>query len=133
MKSKLFENILDECGAFYDFVRNELHDAEGVEIYSDEPSGSRFSCFDFEYKGDDMTFPDGRFINPDDRRHGWHCCKITMDDDGLYWESATGKQACICIYAICKVEAKPGVIIVNVAPTDTSDDDGVVYFYKSNH
>ena len=119
------ESVLAVNANFYDFVKNELHDISGIDIYSDEPLGSNYSCFDFGYEGDD------NFERTEsDRRHIWKNCKLTMDDDGLYWESESGKNACLTIYAIVKAEAGPDHVRLWVAPKDSCDEMAVVDFYS---
>jgi hypothetical protein len=121
--TKLFEQILKDNGTFYDFVKNELHDIEGADIQTQEPKKSKYSCFDYDNVGDDS--PDER-----DGVHVWNDCRLTMDDDGLYWVSASEKDACLLIYTIVKLEAKEGKIVLHIAPIDSSEDEGIVYIYK---
>jgi hypothetical protein len=124
--TRLFENLLDEKDKahFYSFVRSELHDAKDVTIYSDEPLGSNYSCFDYNHEGDDRDKE-----AKEDHRFCWENCKLTMDDDGIYWKSKSGKNACALIYCITKAESKPGHIKIWVSPHDNADEMGVLDFY----
>ena len=124
---RLNESVLKDAATFYSAVSSELHDIDNVQIWSDEPLGSNFSCFDYSHEGDDRTEEDKK--NMDDRRFRWNNCKLTMDDDGLYWESKKGKNAALTIYAIKKVELKPHWVTVWVAPTDSSDQMAVIEFF----
>jgi hypothetical protein len=123
---RFIESVLSDKASFYDMVRSELHDQTGVDIYSDEPLGSIFSCFDYSKEGDDNNEQ-----VEEDRRHFWKNCKLTMDDDGLYWESASGKHAALLCYAILKAELKPEHIKLWVCPADSSDEMGVVEFFTA--
>ena len=119
------ESVLTSDARFYDFVKNELHDVSGIDIYSDEPLGSNYSCFDYNNEGDD------NFEKIEsDRRYIWKNCKLTKDDDGLYWESESGKNASLLIYAIVKAEADPDHVRLWVAPINSCNQMGVVDFYS---
>jgi len=120
---RFVESVLDDAAVFYDFVYTELHGRTGVGVYSDEPMGSNYSCFDYSHEGCDATDEESwRFI--------WEGCKLTMAGDALYWESKKGKNAALSIYAIKRVEIQPKYIKVYVAPTDSCKDMGVVEFHK---
>jgi len=121
----LKESVLDDAAVFYDAVRTELHGRTGVDIWSDEPIGSNFSCFDYELKGSDWR--DDKEI---DRRFVWKECALTMDDDGLYWESREGKKGSLLIYGIRRIELMQGSVKVWTAPAHTSDQMAVVEFIK---
>jgi hypothetical protein len=121
---RFVESVLSDNSVFYDTVRTELHNQTGIDVYSDEPLGSNNSCFDYSNEGDDR---DGTMES--DRRHFWRDCKLTMDDDGLYWESASGKHAALLCYAILKAELKQKHIKLWVAPIDSSEEMGVVEFF----
>jgi hypothetical protein len=129
---RLFEAVLSDAAAFYGMVRTELHGQKGVDIYSDEPIGSNISCFDFKGTGDDnydSSGWDAEKFNKDDR-HIWKDCELIDDDDGLYWESAEGNMGAVSKYTIVKAELRPKEIKLWVAPKDSSDDMGVLSFYK---
>jgi hypothetical protein len=122
---RFIENISSNNASFYDIVRSELHGQTGIDVFSDEPIGTNKSCFDYSDEGDDS---DERM--EEDRRYFWKNCKLTMDDDGLYWESARGKHAALLCYAIVKAEIKPAHIRLWVAPITFSEEMGVVEFFK---
>jgi hypothetical protein len=122
---RFVESALSDNAAFYDTVRSELHGQTGIDIYSDEPLGSNTSCFDYSHEGDD---DDG--TAEEDRRYIWKNCKLTMDDDGLYWESASGKHGALLCYAIIKAELKPKHITLWIAPVDSSEGMSVIEFFK---
>jgi hypothetical protein len=128
--SKLFESVLDENQSFYSLVSEELHGQKDVEISSDEPNGSNVSCFSYDHEDqEDDSF--GEEDTEDDGMHRWHGSKVTMDDDGLYWESESGHKGCLTLYCIVKAEFDPGHITLWVAPKDSGTDMGVVHFRKS--
>jgi len=105
----------------------EMHELDHVQIYSDEPKRGSFSCFDYSHEGDDK---DKDEEDPEyDDRFRWDDCKLTFDDDGLYWKSKKGKNAALTAYAVKKAELKPYQITLWVAPTDSSDQMAVVDFY----
>jgi hypothetical protein len=124
---RFIESVLTDNGAFYDIVRYELHDKTGIDVYSDEPLGSNDSCFDYSGEGDDRS---EMMKMEKDRRHIWRNCKLTMDDDGLYWESASSKHGALLCYAIVKAELRPKYVKLWIAPIDSSDEMGVVEFFK---
>jgi hypothetical protein len=124
----LHENILEDKGSFYTFASHELHNMDHITVYSDEPLGSNYSCFDYNHEGDDREENDSE----SDRRFVWKDCKLNFDDDGLYWKSKSGKNACLLVYAIAKAEARPNYIKVWVTPKDSSDEMGVVEFCSKN-
>jgi len=125
--SKLFESVLMDNAVFYDMVKAELHDAKGVQIYSDEPLRDNYSCLDYSREGDDRDEDErGEGF---DRRFRWDDCTLTMDDDGLYFKSASGKNGCVTIYAIMKAELKPNRVVIWVGPKDSSEEMAVVSFY----
>ena len=119
----LNEGILDSNSVFYNFAFNELHNKDHITIYSDEPLGSNFSCFDFKNEGDDR---DKRYES--DRRFHWKDCKLTFDDDGVYWKSKSGKSGALLVYCIVKIEAKPKHIKIWLSPKDSGEDMGVIDF-----
>ncbi|MDR2458394.1 MAG: hypothetical protein LBD41_08005 [Clostridiales Family XIII bacterium] len=121
--TKLFENILEGNDHFYGFVREELHDKDHIDIYSDEPLGSNYSCFDYNQEGDDKSEGETCFH--------WKDCKVLMDDDGVYWKSKSGKNACALIYCIVKAELKPKHIKLWIAPKDSGEEMGVLEFYST--
>jgi len=121
----LIERCLGDSAVFYDLVRNELHDLKGVDVTTEEFSEN--SSFDFKNEGDDGD-PDDDSTNP--HIHTWHECDLTMDDDSLYWKAKSGKTAGLLIYSIVKAEAKAGKISLWLAPTDSSDEFGIVTFWK---
>lgn len=122
---RFVESVLTDNAAFYDTVRYELHDQTGIDIYSDEPLGSNSSCFDYAGEGDDNNE-----MTEEDRRYLWKNCKLTMDDDGLYWESASGKHGSLLCYAIVKAELRPKYVKLWIAPIDSSEEMGVVEFLR---
>jgi len=76
---RFVESVLNDTATFYALVHTELHGIKGVDIYSDEPLGSNYSCFDYSNEGCDR-----RANDENDRRFVWEDCELTMDDDGLY-------------------------------------------------
>jgi hypothetical protein len=122
--TRLFENILEGNAYFYGFAHEELHNKKNIDIYSDEPLGSNYSCFDYNNEGNDNK-------QEEDNRFHWKNCEVLMDDDGIYWKSKSGKNACLLIYCIVKAEIKPGYIKLWISPKDTSDEMGVVEFFKN--
>jgi len=126
-RNKLFERIIDEA-SFYKFVSEELHGLKGVQVTSNEPDGGEFSCFDYSHEGDDVGIGEYSDSPQTSGIHEWLDCELTMDDDGLYWESKSGKNACLLIYSITKTEAKPEYVDVWVAPINGSGDFGKVTF-----
>jgi hypothetical protein len=124
---RFIESVLSDNASFYDAIRSELHDQAGVNVYSDEPIGSNFSCFDYNDEGDDRDLRSS--TQEGDYRHYWKDCKLVMDDDGLYWESVNGKHAALLCYAILKAELKPKHVKLWVGPIDSSEEMGVVDFF----
>jgi hypothetical protein len=120
---KFYERVLTDKGPFYNLVRNELHGVSGVEIYSEEPRDSDFSCFDYNQEGWDS---DADNSGENFSRFVWRNCIMTMDDDGLYWKSESGKSAALLIYGITKAELLEKRVKLWVAPKETSDQMGVV-------
>jgi hypothetical protein len=125
--SRLFESVLDENESFYGMVASELHDQKVSSVYSDEPLGSNYSCFDYNHEGDDGRDEEN---TEKDRRFVWRDCHVRFDDDGIYVESKSGKNMCVSAYAIAKAELSPSKVKLWVAPKDSSDEMGVVEFYK---
>ena len=123
---RIYEKVLKDNAKFYDLVYNELHDVDNVQIFSSEPDiRDNFSCFDYSKEGCDRKEDDH------DDRFRWDKCKLTMDDDGLYWKSKSGKNAALTIYSIVKAELKSNEVRIWVAPIDSSDQMAVVSFFTN--
>jgi hypothetical protein len=124
---KIYESVLKDNAVFYDFVYNELHEQKNVNIISVEKR-REYSQFDYESErtGTDKVKDDGEFS-----KFGWINCTLTEDDDGLYWESKSGKKGCLLIYGIKKVILEKGKITLFLQKTEGRGEEGKVIFITS--
>jgi hypothetical protein len=124
---KIHESVLDDKASFYTMVAHELNNIDYVTVYSTEPQRGKYSCFDYSDEGCDSDTEEE--TEKDDDRFCWKDCHIQMDDDGLYWESKSGKNACLLCYCIVKAELMPNHVKLWIAPKDSGTEMGIVDFY----